>query len=272
MSVTSLQGSKVETRNDSCQRTPPNLDMQVLPSENSIKSSHKCSCVSTFSHFSFPWTMSTSRRLSWKRRRDFPFPAAPTTTCVSGSGADQLNFTLETSTSVSDKRARQRPHWSMGSGTGCQQGRAPMNNKYVHINMHRILGRSLDVSGCHQPAVGSPSTKTNMPSCDFVCSCGGEFESVCGSDPGLAGDVWEGVVLGWKAALSNVAKSAWHPSPGPARRPQHTPRRAELLLQAKKERMWTRHIYISSSHVLIHNEWQPSVPLWCLRMHYPSHM
>lgn len=31
---------------------------------------------------------------------------------------------------------------------------------------------------------------------------------MCESDPGLVGDTCEGVVLGWKAAHSNVAKSA----------------------------------------------------------------
>lgn len=85
------------------------------------------SLSSTCKYFSFPWITSASCRLLGSQRY---FCSCNTNyhVCFSGD-ADQFNFTLETSASVSDKRARERTHWSMGSGTGCQQGKTLMNNK-----------------------------------------------------------------------------------------------------------------------------------------------
>lgn len=191
MQVISHWRSKVETGNWFMQKhSAANLDMQVLPSydSNSIrKSSHKRSYLPTFSqwssvweesrtflllystckYFSFPWVTSASSRLSG-RQCYFRLCHIEHHVCFS-SDADQFNFTLETSASVSDKRARERTHWSMGSGTDCQQGKAPRNNKYVHINIHGILQRCLDMSGWLPSQASMPPTYSQRSVYKKIC-------------------------------------------------------------------------------------------------------
>lgn len=245
-----------------------------------------CHCPQLAKHFSFPWITSASGRLS---RSQCYFPPCHTDyhVCFS-SDTDQFNFMLETSASVSDKRARERTHWSMGSGTGCQQGKALMNNKYVHINIDRILQRCLDMSGWLPFQARMPPTysQLHIKKKKKICKV---ISCVCACER-----IWISRRVVW-ARISG--RCLWKCGAQLERETLHIPTRAKFgrkslfrtrvsatthsiknthvdseIRHPKKERMWTQWIYIASFHVLIYNERPASVPQRCLGIHYPSHM